>query len=206
MHEPDVGEEDGAVSDEEADPRELVEDKAEEEEEEEEDGDEEEEEEEIDPEVRRKEEIRARMAKMSGGMGMHGMFGPPGGMPMPGPPTRKSKPSGPSEKKSVGDAESTEDATTARAPPVPMMALPGMSRVRSPEESTQPPHVEREVESYQAPITGSHRAEEVPDVEDIKIGSAPSPPIRSERPPPPPCKYRLTLQTGRIYLHYSSNI
>ena len=38
-------------------------------------------EEDIDPEITRKMEIRERMVKMSGGMGMVGMFGPPGGMP-----------------------------------------------------------------------------------------------------------------------------
>ena len=63
-------------------------------EEEQEEGEEEEEDE--DPEVRRKEELRARMAKMSGGMGMHGMFGPPAMMPMPGsgpaPPKKKKPP------------------------------------------------------------------------------------------------------------------
>ena len=40
---------------------------------------------EIDPEVKRRMEIRERMAKMSGGMGMHGMFGILGGMPRAGP-------------------------------------------------------------------------------------------------------------------------
>ena len=46
----------------------------------EEEDDDEEAEEEVDPEVKRKMEIRERMAKMSGGMGMAGMFGLPGGM------------------------------------------------------------------------------------------------------------------------------
>lgn len=100
----------------------------EEEGEEEEDGEEDEDE---DPEARRKEELRARMAKMSGGMGMHGMFGPPGMMPMPGaaPPKKKKPP--PPERHSVDDGENARGA-----PPVPMMmALPGMSVPRRSEET-----------------------------------------------------------------------
>ncbi|CZT42330.1 related to myosin tail region-interacting protein MTI1 [Rhynchosporium secalis] len=172
---PDVGEEDGAIE----------EGEAEEEEEEEEEDD-------IDPEVRRKEELRARMAKMSGGMGMHGMFG--GGMPMPAPlPPRKKKSTGTSEKRAgeygVDDASSP---TSRAAPPVP---LPGLSRVRSPEETnTQLGHDEE-----LTPISASRPADEVPDVEDIvpsshdrsapplvpqHDGSAPS--IPGGRPAPPP--------------------
>lgn len=139
----DVGEEEGAV-DEPVQPQAI-------EEEEEEDDDEEDE---IDPEVRRKEELRARMAKMSAGMGMHGMgmhsmFGAP--MPMPGGP--------PSRKKSTIERPptSSEDAETSitRAPPVPMIPMPGMSRVKSPEEME---HV-REV--------AARPSDEVPDVEDV---------------------------------------
>jgi hypothetical protein len=82
----------------------------------------------IDPEVRRKEELRARMAKMSGGMGMHRMFGPSGGMPMLGPAALKKKKSTPIEKRLV-----EEEMTSPRAPPVPMIPLPGLSQVRSPQ-------------------------------------------------------------------------
>lgn len=104
-----------------------------------------EEEEDVDPEVRRKEELRARMAKMSGGMGMPGMF-----MPMPGPPLpKKKKPSTSQDQSPPGTAEDTSPTTRA-APPVPaMMALPGMSTRQSgelsrderpePEPSTRPP-------------------------------------------------------------------
>ena len=105
----------------------------EEDEEEEEEG--EEEEDDYDPEVRRKEELRARMAKMSGGMGFHGMFGPPGGMmgmPSGAPPPKKKKAPPPPEKELAEEDE--DDAPSSRAaPPVPtMMALPGMSR-KAPE-------------------------------------------------------------------------
>lgn len=105
----------------------------------------EEEEGDVDPEVRRKEELRARMAKMSGGMGMPGMF-----MPMPGPPLpKKKKPSTSQDQSPPGTAEDTSPTPRA-APPVPaMMALPGMSTRQSgelsrderpePEPSTRPP-------------------------------------------------------------------
>ena len=106
-------------------------------EEDEEDEEDEDEDDDEDPEIRRKEELRQRMAKMSGGMGMYGMFGPPGLMPMSGgapAPPKKKKPQTaerrPSEPADEGPSPSTQ------APPVPtMMALPGMS-VRRSEEKT----------------------------------------------------------------------
>lgn len=126
----------------------------------------EEEEEEIDPEVRRKEELRARMAKMSGGMGMYGMFG--GGMPMPGPalPTRK-KTGGTSEKKS-NEYSREETTLPSGAPPVPFIPLPGMARIKSPEESHKQLEVEHEDEYQHGSITETRPAHEAPDVEDVK--------------------------------------
>lgn len=192
--EPEVGEEEGATEEE---PPQGEDDEEEQEDEEEED---------IDPEVRRKEELRARMAKMSGGMGMHGMFG---AMPMPAPmaaPKRKS-----TEKR-----EQSEEVPSPRAPPVPMIPLPGMSKVKSPEESNR--QLGHEDES--SPIT-SRPADEVPDVEDIVEDRGPppagniiaqncdacanirqvmsheggAPPIPGGRPAPPPvplaCKFIL---------------
>jgi hypothetical protein len=111
------------------------------EEEEEEDEDEDEDEEDVDPEVRRKEELRARMAKMSGGMGFAGMFGAP--MPAPGPAPPKKKKSKPEP---APLEEEEDDETTSRAaPPIPTaMALPGMGGPRksldeqSAEEGVQP--------------------------------------------------------------------
>jgi hypothetical protein len=158
--EPDVGEEDGATD----------EGTPEADEEEEEGEEEEEEEDDIDPEVRRKEELRARMAKMSGGMGMHGMFGPPGGMPMPSPAPPKKKKSAATEKRPV-----EEEITSPRAPPVPMIPLPGLSRVRSPEEvNRQLGHDDEAI----TPISTRRPADEVPDVEDVV-----SPQERSAPPP-----------------------
>lgn len=149
---PDVGEEEGAS-----------EEPANGEEEEGEGDEEDEDEEDVDPEVRRKEELRARMAKMSGGMGMHGMFG--GGMPMPGmaPPKRK-KSTGPSagEKRS-GEYGVDDVPSAARAPAVPVIPMPGMSRVRSPEEvNKQTGH-----DDEHPRIASSRPADEVPDVEEV---------------------------------------
>ncbi|RMZ92543.1 hypothetical protein DV736_g204, partial [Chaetothyriales sp. CBS 134916] len=64
--------------------------------------------------------LRDRMAKMSGGMGMMGMFGPPAGLATA--PPRKARQPGPEPQ---DDAATT--AATARARPVPGMALPGMA-------------------------------------------------------------------------------
>jgi myosin tail region-interacting protein MTI1 len=145
--------------------------------------DEEEEEEDVDPEVRRREELRARMAKMSGGMGMMGMFG--GGMPMPGPslPTRK-RTSGASDKKQSNEyAREDVNPPSGNAPPVPSIPLPGLARMKSPEESNKHPEVEREDEIQHGTITETRPAHEVPDVEDV-AHAAPAPPIRAkgERP------------------------
>jgi hypothetical protein len=166
FREPDVGEEEGLASE---DAEEVVEG--------EEEG--EEEEDDVDPEIRRKEEIRARMAKMSGGMGMHGMFGPPGGMPMPGPaPLPKKKKSTAASESRVSGEYGDNNLALAHAPPVPMMALPGLSRVRSPEELHK--SLEPESEVMESSITAGHDPEEVPDVEDIK----PVTTTRAERPAP----------------------
>ena len=122
----------------------------------------EEEEEEIDPEVRRKMEIRERMAKMSGGMGMAGMFGPPGGMPMMG--SKKVKTSGSSPKERVHEKiDGSMDSASAH--PQAVMAMPGMQRVRSPEQTEIQKGAERE-EGTHPIISGQSRAtEEVRDLE-----------------------------------------
>lgn len=180
--EPDVGEEEGAV--EEPSPIEAEE----EEEEEEEDDD-------IDPEVRRKEELRARMAKMSGGMGMYGMFG--GGMPMAAPlPPKKKKPSVPIQKRESTAGLESITSPVASAPPVPMIPLPGMFRVQSPDEAGK----QADAEDEKRPVSSSRPADVVPDVEDVvpekedesvpppvpshEIGVPP--PIPGGRPAPPP--------------------
>jgi hypothetical protein len=175
--EPDVGEEEGAS------------------EEPEDEADEDEEEDDIDPEIRRKEELRARMAKMSGGMGMHGMFGPPIGMPMPGPALpKKKKSTGTSERRSSEQGEDVPSPTT-RAPPVPMiplpgLSMPGMTRVRSPEEIDK----KLEDDDDQTPVVKARPASEIADVEEVvPERGAPPPPVPGGRPAPPPvpkeCKF-----------------
>jgi len=150
--------------------------------EEEEEEEEDEEEEEIDPEVKKKMEIRERMAKMSGGMGMAGMFGPPGGMPFF---PKKPKTSGSSAKEAHHEQVSGgADYTTARNQP--LMALPGMQRVRSPEESEKKLEVSKEEEPSISSITRKREHDEVPDIENVE----PEPPQRQhkaeERGAPPP--------------------
>ncbi|KAF7716198.1 Uncharacterized protein PECH_005135 [Penicillium ucsense] len=156
---------------------------------------EEDEEEELDPETRRRMELRARMAKMSGGMGMMGLFGPPGGLPGMGPPPASRKPKTPGEsEKRLAEPEPT---SPLHAPPVP---LPGMNT--APMAST---NVEKEGELQEdeerpaAPITEQHTSREVPDVEDVvhepvtkrrsvpkERSAAPAPPVPGSRPMPPP--------------------
>jgi hypothetical protein len=131
--------------------------------------DEEDEEDNIDPEVRRKEELRARMAKMSGGMGMHGMFG---AMPMPTAPPPKKKKSTGNERPSGEYGADDMPSSSTRAPPVPLIPVPGMSKVRSPEEINR----QLEEDDDRTPIQKSIPADEVPDVEDVG-------PDRSAPPP-----------------------
>ncbi|KAK2747841.1 hypothetical protein FQN55_004717 [Onygenales sp. PD_40] len=136
---------------------------------------EEEEEEEMDPEIRRRMEIRERMAKMSGGMGMMGMFGPPGGLPPPSGGFKKSKPlAEPERKASTDDHPHSPPAT--HAPPVPLMALPGMHTKKAPEPVQTPSEADDKDEQQPTPV---ERNNEVPTEE-------PSPRPSTDRAPPPP--------------------
>jgi hypothetical protein len=132
---------------------------------------EEEEEDEMDAETRRKLELRERMAKMSGGMGMPGMFG---GIPMGGLPPKK--------KKSTGDKK-VEESEEPHVPQqrVAMFPMPGMP-VKSPEQENKQLTVEKEDEAYH-PVTGAHSAEEVPDVEDVTPQAISSTPTGETAPP-----------------------
>ncbi|KAI9804546.1 MAG: hypothetical protein M1825_001446 [Sarcosagium campestre] len=142
---------------------------------------EDEEEENIDPEIKRRMEIRERMAKMSGGMGMPGMFGAAGGMPSAG--SKKAKHSGSSEKKTKTHQHADEASTgspPAQAAPVPIMPLPSRPRVASPEQDDGGDGHDQ----AQAVTTTERGAASVPEVEDIKP-QAPAPLRRSsERPVP----------------------
>ncbi|KAL2196886.1 hypothetical protein P885DRAFT_37457 [Corynascus similis CBS 632.67] len=152
-------------------------DRAEEEDEEDDD----EEEEEIDPEIRRREELRARMAKMSGGMGMPGM-----GMPLFGAPA----PILPRKKKAAPEkrVEEVEEPTspTARAPPVP---LPGLMRPPPPPEPKRPePEEEGEEEEREeeeeSQVKTPHQEVAAPPVPSTEHGIPP--PVPGGRPAPPP--------------------
>lgn len=126
-------------------------------------GDEEDEEEDVDPEVKRRMEIRERMAKMSGGMGMAGMFGPPGGMPGMAPKKQTSV----SDERKV-TAPTTREVQSPRAPPVPIMPMPGMPKVLSPEQSSSPVEVSKEKPGDPKSIVQGREPEDMPDVEDIE--------------------------------------
>ena len=121
-----------------------------EEEEDEEEDEEDEEEEEVDPEVRRREELRARMAKMSGGMGMPGMAMPLFGAPAPMLPKKKKA----APEKRVEEAEEPV-SPVARAAPVP---LPGLMRA-PPPPAPEPKHPEpeEEEEDEESSLTTPHQ-------------------------------------------------
>ncbi|RFN43839.1 hypothetical protein FIE12Z_11932 [Fusarium flagelliforme] len=158
----------------------------------------EEEDEEVDPEVRRKEELRARMAKMSGGMGFHGMFGAP--MPAPAPPPKKKKPAPKPEHSSVDDSISEASPTSQGAPPVPaMMPLPGFGGPSKPEESAHPETEPEPAARAPPPPVPSQPAETPDEDEDSEATPAPhsaptipprepagAPPVPGSRGAPPP--------------------
>ena len=150
--------------------------------------DEDEDEEEIDPEARRRMEIRERMAKMSGGMGMHGMFGPPGGMPPPmagGVPKKPKTGSGSSKgPPKQADPSSTEPGPAAHAPPVPIMPLAGMPRPTR-GESGAVVSKEKADEQAEGIAIRTKEPEEMPDVEDVATGVMPSPRAEQRGAPPP---------------------
>ncbi|KAJ4212508.1 assembly of actin patch protein [Fusarium solani] len=152
---------------------------------------EEEEEEDVDPEVKRKEELRARMAKMSGGMGFHGMFGAP--MPAPAPPPKKKKAPKP-ERTSIDEGVEEASPVSYAAPPIPtMMALPGMGGPRKSEELTRPEEEPEPAARAPPPPVPSlpPRVEEKEDDTDEEGETTPAPPSAPTIPPrdpagPPP--------------------
>lgn len=166
-------------------PTEVKKPVAEQKDDEDEEEEEEDTEEDEDPEIKRKRELRERMAKMSGGMGMMGMFGPPGGA---APAPRKSRPS----QEHSRETEQHVQEEAARAPPVPIMALPGMSN-QLPKRQSEP-----EDESDEDIDTAQPTPQEPPkhvDRDDDYVSQPPPPPRRSDtmrssasldRPPPPP--------------------
>jgi hypothetical protein len=158
--------------------------------------DEEEEEDDVDPEVRRREELRARMAKMSGGMGMPGMAMPLFGAPAPMLPKKKKA----APEKVVEEAEEPV-SPTARAAPVPLL---GLMRPPLPPDAKQSESGDEEEE--ESNLRTPHQ-EAAPPGELIRnlpkntllTVTVPSseqgapPPIPGGRPAPPPvptdCEY-----------------
>ncbi|GJC79057.1 SH3 domain-containing protein C23A1.17 [Colletotrichum liriopes] len=144
----------------------------------EEQGEEEEEDDDVDPEVRRKEELRARMAKMSGGMGMHGMFGIP--MGAPAIPKKKKTADRPAETSPTEEREEETTSPVGRVPVPGMMALPGMGAPRRQEEPAAIDEPEPPT-SPRAPPPPPRTVEEN-EVEGEPVTSPPP----SPRPPPVP--------------------
>jgi hypothetical protein len=142
-------------------------------------------EDEVDPEVKRRMEIRERMAKMSGGMGMAGMFGPSGGIPSRSPMKQSSASS---DRKASGNSTSgpTDDSAN-RAPPVSIVPMPGLSKVRSPEQSETRPEITKEEGDVPRSIVQRQDPEAMYDIEDMQDEPMPLP-LRSstERSAPPP--------------------
>ena len=156
---------------------------------------EEEEDEDIDPEVKRRMEIRERMAKMSGGMGMAGMFGPPGGM-APRAPVKRGTAS--SERNILGNSGSAQadDSSSSRAPPVPISPMPDLQKVRSLEENSVQPEVIREEVYEPKSVIQAREPEDMPDVEDVVKEPIPTPRRSVERPVP------LPLPQGKLLCAY----
>ncbi|KAI1823089.1 hypothetical protein F4861DRAFT_511848 [Xylaria intraflava] len=147
--------------------------------------DEEEAEEEFDPEVRRKEELRARMAKMSGGMGMAGMFGPPGMMGLGGAPVKKPKPPIPVARRPSVMSERPSSPRSTAAPIPTIMALPGMGKqVQQPEAVPEPESKQEPGEEETTPVSIDDGADLEPEPTSQTIVAPP--PIPEGRPAPPP--------------------
>jgi hypothetical protein len=138
-------------------------------------------------ELRRKEELRARMAKMSGGMGMHGMMGM--GMPVPGSsiPPKKTTTTRLEPRKQSFDSEST--AALPRAPPIPP---PSASRDNDLEAS--------EMHHELAGIASSSPLENSDTTSEVLVSDArphPHVPGRSAPPPiPSECKFSSLVAIG----------
>ncbi|KAG0640619.1 hypothetical protein HOY80DRAFT_1041379 [Tuber brumale] len=139
--------------------------------------------EEIDPEIARKLAIRERIAKMSGGMGMHGMFGgmAMGGPPPPPPKKKKSsstsmppKEEDESFRRSSNDGDESENKGSSDYTQAPPVALPfALPRVQSPPAAEQKSDSEAEeparyIGGTSKRVSEEHSRDEVVDVEDIK--------------------------------------
>ena len=149
------------------------------------------EDEDVDPEVRRRMEIRERMAKMSGGMGMAGMFGPPGGLPSKAPIRKAS-----SERKSSGHGA---ENSSSKAPPVPVIPSSGLAeKVQSPEQTA--PGVDLANHRGEQPGGQGRAPSYTPDVEEDVVEQPPPSRRSTERIVPP------TLSQGKLSASCQYNI
>ena len=115
---------------------------------------EDEDEEEVDEETRRKEELRARMARLGGG-GLPGMGGPFNPFGAPPPPPAKKKTS--KDRTTSGDLASTSQ----EQPQQRMIAVPGMQRAQSRgSDKTQRASGREPVLEDDAESTGAHQPPE----------------------------------------------
>lgn len=162
-----------------------------------------EEEEDLDPEVKRRMEIRERMAKMSGGMGMAGMFGPPGGM-APRAPAKRGTASG--ERNISGNSVSAQadDGSNSRAPPVPIMLMPSHQKARSPEQYGAQPEATREEAGESKSVIQGREPEDMPDVEAMKEEPIPTRRRSIERPTPPPIPQGKLSRIGVLEPEFSN--
>jgi hypothetical protein len=155
------------------------------------------EEEDIDPEVKRRMELRERMAKMSGGMGMMGMFGAPaGGMPGMAPGGMKKPKPQPAAEPERKSSEEKRPHPVMHAPPIPLMGLPGMHTKK--EQVATPPEDESDGSAPQltpVPTSDPHHI----------LGSQPN---TSRQPPPPPPRAPEGMFTARspISHHQVANL
>lgn len=146
---------------------------------------------EVDPEVARKMAIRERIAKMSGGMGMHGMFGAPMGIPIGGPPAPPPK----KKKKPVQEHEGGEEIEERPPTSQSMQATP-VAVPFAPQRVQSPPVVEKEeideeqeqTRDFGRKTNDEREYEEEVDTEDLKSQSSVplSPPMHPMGPRPMP--------------------
>lgn len=152
-------------------------------------------EEEIDPEIRRKAELRERMAKMSGGMGMAGIFG--GGMPVAKTASAPKRPT-----KETDCRKSSHE--TASPPPmqrVPIIPVPGKAMAQSPVVEDTQLEIEKEPE-MRLPASATRTSNEAPDGEDIGTQPSSNASDSDLEPSVPAGKFRFLGQITTAGRHY----
>ncbi|KAF1809264.1 hypothetical protein P152DRAFT_442178 [Eremomyces bilateralis CBS 781.70] len=129
----------------------------------------------MDEEAQRQLALRERMAKLSGGMGMAGMFG----MPAPAGAPKKKKPS-----EKILEEEAEPAPAPSSAPRVPMIPIPGMGAPRAPEEPSESSPAHDEDDDDDAETIAQEEPPSRPSLAQDR--GAPPPVPTQERPAPPP--------------------